>query len=309
VRRAIGWALVGLVILVSAGGAWLGIETGSGASPPSGPTFLAQVMAATRDAGTARFTYSSATTSSSPVRNSSTSGRGLVNFATDSVSTAESDRGTSFVRTNGAVSHVVPQTSLLDQIWIGRTAYNRLASLPGPLSAPWTSFTFPPDFFGSLGPLSTVGPIGTLDTEMSIPGLRVVDLGSSLVQGSRATRYLLVAATCVVPKALGEESTSPLEIWLDGQGRLVQARDSVRIRLTRQQIARFSPPIGSGSSIEWGLASQSVTVSTIRLFDFGAPVTISAPKTEPSGSGGGGSASGGGSAGTIELRGVQDCVP
>ena len=95
-RRAIGWALFGLVILVSAGGAWLGIETGSGAPRPSGPTFLAQVMAATRDAGTARFTYSAATTSSGPLRNSSTSGRGSVNFTTDSVSTAERDRGTSF---------------------------------------------------------------------------------------------------------------------------------------------------------------------------------------------------------------------
>jgi hypothetical protein len=94
-----------------------------------------------------------------------------------------------------------------------------------------------------------------------------------------------------------------LEIWLDSQDRLVQARDSVRIRLTRQQIARLSPPIGSGSYIEWGLASQSVTVSTIRIFDFGARVTISAPQTVPSGS------SSAGSAGTIELRGIKGCVP
>lgn len=302
-RRAIGWALVGLVILVSAGGAWLGIETGSGASLPSGRTFLAQVIAATRDGGTARFTYSSATTSSGPLRNSSTSGRGSVNFTTNSVSTAERDRGTSFEATNGGVSHVVPQTSLLDQIWIGRTAYNRLASLPGPLGAPWTRLNFPPGSFGSLGPLSIIAPIETLDTEISIPGLRVVDLGSGLVQGSRATRYMLVAPTCAVSKASGEESTSPVEIWLDSQGRLVQARDSVRIRLTRQEIARLSPPIGSTTYIEWGLASQSVTVSTIRLFDFGARVTISAPQTVPSGS----SSSSGSS--TIELRGTKGCVP
>ena len=203
------------------------------------------------------------------------------------------------------MSHVVPQTSLLDQIWIGRTAYNRLASLPGPLSAPWTRFSVPPGSFGSLGPLSTIAPIETLDTEMPIPGLRVVDLGTDLVQGSRATRYLLVAPTCAAPRAFGEESTSPVEIWLDSQGRLVQARDSVRIRLTRQQIARLSPPIGSGPYIEWGLASQSVTVSTIRLFDFGARVTISAPQTVPTGS------SGASSAGMepIELRGIKDCVP
>jgi hypothetical protein len=303
VRRAIGWALVGLVILVSAGGAWLGIQTGSGASPSSGPAFLAQVVAATRDAGTARFTYSSSTASSSSLNNSSASGHGLVNFTTNSVSTTESDRETNFVDTNGAVSHVVPHTSLLDQIWIGRMAYNRLASFPGPLGAPWTSFTLPSGSFGSLGPLSTVSPIGTLDMELSIPGLRVVQLGSGLLKGSQATRYLLVAPTCVVPKALGEESTSPLEIWLDSHGRLVQARDTVRIRLSRQQIARLSPPTGSGSYVEWGVASQSVTVSTIRLFDFGARVTISAPPTEPRGSSSAGSAS------AIELRGTKDCVP
>ncbi len=104
-------------------------------------------------------------------------------------------------------------------------------------------------------------------------GLRAESLGSGSLQGVLTTKYLLVKPACtsgarpIKPMI----SVSPTEIWVDDQDRLVQARS-----LTHFTIAKGA--LGTSVLAGKSLVGQSTTVSTIRLYDFGAPVSITAPK-------------------------------
>jgi hypothetical protein len=178
------------------------------------------------------------------------------------------------------------QDTVMDEIWIGRTEYTRFESDNELASrhAPWLrGATWPKDSFSSLGALGQVGPLSELFFDESIPGFRVQEARSGSVHGVETTQYRIVVPTCgsTAPTDGITESTAPLQLWVDGQGRLVQAR-----MLTTEVIAK-------NAHIEEQLPGAGfppgriTIVSTIDLGDFGAPVAIAAPRVINSrGSGG-----------------------
>ncbi len=196
-RRAPPWVTVGLLILGVGAGAGLGI---SGQTPTQGPLTatgqISRIVAATRQARTARFTYSSTNTSTNRLLRGSTRGSGEVNFARDVMRTAERDRSIGFSGTSAATEKPVVQVDVMDDVWIGRTEYTRIGFDDNP-DSPWLKGpTWPKDSFGPLGALQMVGPLGELSLDEGVPGLRVEDAGRGTAHGVETTEYRIVVPTC-----------------------------------------------------------------------------------------------------------------
>jgi len=266
-RRVLPWALVGLVAIVGVAGALLGVanEPSVVSTQPTVP----EMVAATRSGGTARFTYSSAATSENPLLRSVSIGAGAVDFRTGSVNTVERDRSTSIEQNGNAPSHQVTETMYNDQIWIGPTFYAQIGVVGQPDEIGWIKAMPPSGSSGLLGVLDGVTPIGFLDSELGERGTKLVLIRSEVLGGVATTKYRVVVPTCNragSPQAV----LGSIDLWLDGEGRLVQVTD----------VLHSTDPIRP-------VNGRSTTIATARLFDFGAPVTISAPKVVlPAGQGG-----------------------
>jgi hypothetical protein len=293
-RRAIPWGLVGLVGLAGVVGAGLGL--GSGRTTLTADHQLSQWMAATRRAGTARFTYSSVA-HGADVLLSTTTGEGEVDFATDSVSTTESDHSTGLSGPGAGPLQPDIRTVVIRRVWIGRTNYIQPPLPARAVGSGWfEGATSPAGTFGPLGALSTVSPFDTLSAEASAAALRIEQTGGAVVDGVGTTTYLVALPTCRAPEhgAETEESISPTEVWVDGHGRIVRAADSTR----------FDVPAGTfdhDSLAGRALVGRSTISSMVRLFDFGRPVTIATPQLRSPGSTG--------SSGFAIAQSDADCSP
>jgi hypothetical protein len=156
-----------------------------------------------------------------------------------------------------------------DQIWIGRTFYAQIGIVGEHFGIGWIQAKSPKGSSGLLGMLDEVTPIGFLDGELGVRGVRVELLRTEVLGGEQTTKYRVVVPTC---NSAGSPQAvlGSIDIWLDGTGRLVQVRD----------VLHSNDPIRP-------VNGRSTTISTARLFDLGAPVTISAPKMVlPAGQGG-----------------------
>jgi hypothetical protein len=162
---------------------------------------------------------------------------------------------------------------LSTQIFVDGMFYTELAAGGRPFGNGWIKATIPSGSSGLLGMLDEVAPFGFLDGELGIRGTRIQRVRSETLNGVVSTKYRVVLPTCSGPptaSALQQELGS-IDIWMDGEDRLIQVRD----------VLHFTDPVKS-------FAGRSTTVSTARLFDFGSPVTIAAPKAvRPAGQGGG----------------------
>jgi hypothetical protein len=100
----------------------------------------------------------------------------------------------------------------------------------------------------------------------SIPTLELSEVGASSVDAVTTTEYSF-KPSCVVSSAASHlrVSAGPLDVWVDGAGRLVQARGSVTITT---QGGSIHPGYGSQ------LAGTSMTVTGLRLYDFGTSVHL-----------------------------------
>jgi len=273
-RRALPWVTVGLLILGVGAGVGLGI---AGQTPTPTPLTatgqISRIVAATRQAGTARFTYSSRNTSTNRLLRGSAQGSGEVDFGADTMRTVERDRSIGSSGTSAATEKPVAQDNVIDQVWIGRTEYTRLELAHGSDSTWIKGPIWPKDSFGSLGMLEDVGPLGALALDEGVPGLRVEAAGSGTVHGVETTEYRLVVPTCgaTTPSDGIGESTGPLQLWVDDQGRLLQARQSMT-----EDIAK-NASLGAAFAGGDFPAGRVTTVSIVNLGDFGAPVAIAAP--------------------------------
>jgi len=274
VRRALPWVTVGLLILGVGAGAGLGV---AGQSPTAGALSatrqISLIVAATRRAKTARFTYSNSSASTNRLLRASARGSGEVDFGRDALRTVERDRSISFSGTSAATEKPVAQDTVRDDVWIGRTQYTRFEFDNDP-GSPWLKGpTFPKDSFGPLGALQEVGPLGELSLDEGVPGLRIEDAGPGTVHGLKTVLYQIVVPTCgaSTPRDGFSESMGPLQLWVDGQGRLVQARQS-----TTEDIAK-NARLGelAGEPFPTG---RVTSVSLVDLGDFGAPAAIAAPR-------------------------------
>ena len=269
-RRVLPWALVGLVAVAGLGGALVGVANHS--SPPATQLRVSEVIAATRAAGTARFTYLSVATSSNPLLRSASFGEGSVDFTDGSVTTIERSTSKSISQNGNAPSRQVTQTMFNNQIWVAHTFYAQLGVVGQQVPTSWIQAKAPTGSSGPLGELDEVDPVGFLDGELGIRGTKIELLRSGSQDGMAVTKYRVAVPTCggTLTASSPQEELGTIDIWLDSEGRLVQVRD----------VLHSTNPIKAFSG-------GSTTISSARLFDFGAPVTISAPKPVlPPGQGG-----------------------
>ena len=228
-RGALPWLTVGLLVLGVGAGVGLGI---AGQTPTPAPLTgtatgtataqISRIVAATRRAGTARFTYASTGTSTNRLLRATSRGSGEVDFGAATLQTTQRDRSIGFSGSSLSTERPVTQENVIDQVWIGRTEYTRL-EFNDNADSPWMKGpTFPKNTFGSLGALQQVGPLGELSLDEGVPGLRVEDIGSGTVHGAPTTEYQLVVPTCDgahtegrpervdgAPPALGRRSRPP----------------------------------------------------------------------------------------------------
>ena len=267
-RRLIPWMLVGLVAVAGLVGALVGVA-GHPSGAPAQP-LLSEIIAATRAVGTARFSYSSVTSSPNPLLRSISVGRGAVDFRTDSMTTVERDRETQISQGDNGPSRRSTQTLVNDQIFIGRTFYTQFGMVSSHFPDRWVKGTFPKASFGVMGVFDEVDPVGDLDGDLTTPGTKVELLGAGTLGGAAVTRYRVVLPACAATShTTGPHDTvGPIALWLDGEGRLVQIRNAMHL-------TNPAEPFRGVSTI----------TSTIRLSDFGAPVAVAAPKVIPEGEG------------------------
>jgi hypothetical protein len=252
-RRGLPFALVGLVAIATGIGAWLGLS----AAPIGGPAqaWVAQVLATTQAAGTVRFTYTSLTTSSNPNLQSSASGSGAVDFASNSARATEID-------THSASSNSV--------IRLGRALYVDIAP-PGQPHDRWISMGRPPGGDqGELGLAFTNAGAALSAFSGLFHAVRVEDLGSNVVDGVPATGYRVISEPVCASLRSGHlsDTTGPTELWVDGDGRLVQVRSTFSLSMEEPT---STPSAGEHPE------GTATTTDVIRFSGYGDPVTITAP--------------------------------
>jgi hypothetical protein len=270
------WLLLGLLVLGSALGVGFGISQQP--TPTTALTLMSRIIRATRAGVSARFIYTDVTKSTNPLLRSDTFGVGTVNFTADAMRTTQVERATDVNTTDHSSPRPSTQSTVDNDIWIKNTEYVRLPITAHVLGSPWTKgATFPSGSFGLLGVLGTMSPLGALEADASLSGLKVENRGRAAVHGIETTSYLLVAPSCRSLSRHASVSTvaSPLQIWVDGHDRLVQVQNMIELTI----------PSGGWPSllgvVERSFAGRAHTFSTIRLFDYGRPVSITAPALLP----------------------------
>ena len=225
-RRIVPWALL-IALLVGVG---VGAVVGQAQTPGQTPTqWVDGVLAATKAAGTARITYVSELTSATPAQQSSTTGSGVVDFRTGSVKVTEVSRSYQSSSTDGG-----PCEDLVGARRRRDDRYREVVVPEGPSGpgrrprerpAPairWGSTT------RSARSRSARSAVGSQwrASRTSEP---------ATVGGVATTRYLVTTRlpSCTAVQAAFEAGNywRPTTLWVDSQGRLVQARSALHLDL------------------------------------------------------------------------------
>jgi hypothetical protein len=281
VRRVLPWALLLLIGVGTGLGALLGAANSPGTAGSAGSAvltgsraqrWLSGVLAATKAAGSAHLHYSLITTSPNQDLRGSGSGSGVVDFATRNFRVSETDHGIEVSSENGGPMRAQAETTTNAQIAIGRSVYENFGR-PG-FEDNWTKLSIPRDE-AALG-LASAGGFGGLLSVLTGPfsAVDVSDLGTTVVSGEPATRYLVQVQ--VAPKCPRSQHprTPPgrASVWVDAQGRLVQ------VRMTSSFSAKLPASFVKSNPEIAGQPLGPITLtSTLRFSAFGAAVHIEAP--------------------------------
>jgi hypothetical protein len=272
-RRLVPWVLVSLIAVGTAGGAALGIAHGASSETPS--QWVAALLATTRKAGTARFSFTQITSSPNVNLRGSLSGTGAANLVTGDARVTEVDHDVSFSSTNGQPMHPVHSTTTQKAIVIGGTVY-QADPIPG------ISFTnqyhvlvfpkLPRSQRGLSLALNASVALATLQGPSTVASVRT--LGPDTVDGAAATQYEVIYAPLHIcsphqpPEVVHQR---PSEVWVDNAGRLVQVRST----------SYFSDRLPRGVKLPAVFAGfprgPMTTVSTLTFSEFGSPVHLVAP--------------------------------
>ena len=108
--------------------------------------------------------------------------------------------------------------------------------------------------------ITTVGPatikgVATTEYKATVDLTKVAEKKSPAAQAALKSLEAQLNAT-----------TLPVQIWLDGQGRVRQVSEQVQVSTTAQSSGGTTVPAASGS-----------VSTTVDYYDFGTPVTVQAP--------------------------------
>jgi hypothetical protein len=162
------------------------------------------------------------------------------------------------------------QSSLTEMVSVGKVQYVGLQFGPPQGTARWVKLP------SRAGPgINGIVPVLEQATEYGLisvsPNLEVETVGPSLVGSVETTEYVFTAVpACLVHSRPGQPhaTSGPLEVWVDGAGRLIEARTTVTETVPASSLPGMAGPRFSG---------VSTTTSIVRLSDFGAPVRVNVP--------------------------------
>ncbi len=287
-RQIAPWALL-VVLLVGVG---VGAVVGQAQAPGQTPTqWVDGVLAATKAAGTARMTFSIVSTSSDPALRDSSRGSGVVDFRAGSARSTEVSFGSESSSTDGVPVHTSVVRNVNETIDIGKFSW-QLADGSWTKTPRLRSAEDPLGLEDALGPF-TLGSVGGGE-----PVVDTQDEGQTSVGGVAVTRYVLTVSAPPSCRAAVRAAVAagtyidPTTLWVDTQGRLVQARSALHLNLrppksveekinkleekSQKQFEKEFP--GAPKLPTFTIPSGVVVfVLTLHLADFGAPVHITAP--------------------------------
>ena len=301
-RRLTPWILLGLLTLAAVAAASIGQVHSPSAesSPPTGAPdqWVAALLATTKASGTAHVTYTERTESPNPALRGLSTAHGVIDFRNGDTRTTSVSTSVEYSSTDGGPQKRSVVRDVDETIDIGKASWQRFGGS-------WTKL---PRTSGADDPLDLEDFGGLLPVDARGDGAQVAgvqDLGPAAVGGVATTRYLVTASAPKSCAAAARAATAagdfvgPTTLWVDGAGRLVQARTEVHVDLTfsrsmQQQLAKLQaksqekiekehpgtpvPPSLPALALPTG---AQVIVSTSHFADFGAPVRITAPSTTP----------------------------
>ncbi len=268
--------MVALLGIVSGLAAAIGVTN----APQTTPTqqWVANVLAATAQAKSARFTYSSITTSTNPALASRIVGSGVVDFRSGNVRVTEVETDRQFTTGPfGARLGATPTVNRSQDIDIGSSDYKDLSDSNGVQA--WIKLSLPRNPHADLGLSFADSAGGALDalTDGFDYAKSVRNLGPASRSAIPMTRYVVTTASvCGQARHVADppvtEQQGPTTMWVDGRGRLRQVRTSLRIddvgSLALTQGVHGVVPLMKG---------RAVMTATLRFTEFGAPVHIKPP--------------------------------
>ena len=272
-RRLLPWVLIAVLALGTAAGAALGMAQRTSIETPS--QWVAALLATTQNAGTARFSYTQVTLSSSPDLRGSLSGQGTVDFGTGDAQVGEVDHDISFSSTNHQPFHPVHSTTTLKAIVIDGTVY-QADPVPGiGFSSEYHVLPFPKTPRAQRWLSLALNASVALDT---LHGLNAVasihNLGPATIDGTATTRYEVTYAplhVCVPHQPPAVLQQRPSQVWVDKAGRLVQ------VRSTSYFSDRLPRNVKIPTAFDGFPHAPTTTVATLTFSSFGLPVHVVAP--------------------------------
>ena len=280
-RRFLPWALLGLLTVGVAAGAAVGQVQSPGVTPAQ---WVDNVFAATAASGSAHLRFTSLTTTPDTVPlHTSIGGTGVVDFVTGSYQLTQRIGETVVPSVIGHTSPPRSQTFEIRMIAIGQNVYTEFG-YPSPLRLPstgWSKSRLPRNVNEGLGLGGDGGGALALSGLFTdVTSVRV--LGPGNVDGVAATRYSVTSAplyVCDGHRTLSVQRVGPTTVWVDAQGRLLQARSLQSFGGGATSSGPVKPKRSSnGISSVAGIAPGAETTSTsLTLSDFGAPVSVTAP--------------------------------
>jgi hypothetical protein len=276
VRRLVPWALLAVLLVGLVAGAVIGqvgapsaSTSGSAATAGAAGRWVDELLASTRAARSAHFSYTSVSRSPIAVFNSRVSGRGVVDFAGHRVSVTELQ---STPPSQGPQhAHQLSLVPLGDQVTrtvsVGKSTWTQVGGR-------WLKIALPANPYDRLG-LSAEATAALIGVEGIEPVGSIRRLGPADVGGVPTTRYQVTTARprpCNARQAaaLRGNYIGPTDLWVDGRGRLVQATLTTHadLQVPASLRAKFPSDVPTG---------PMVSTSTLRLGHFGVPVKVVVP--------------------------------
>ncbi len=271
-RRGVPFALLALLLLGTLAAAMAGqvsspSATATAPSTSSPAKWAANLLMTTARAGSAHFAYSHVTASPNPTFRGTITGSGAINFRAGTVRVNELEQQQppqNVIEPARAIER--PSRNVISMIGVGKAAYQSINGLNGP----WLRMAIARD------PRAQLGLEYAANASVALGGLEglepiasVQTLGPANLDGVATTRYLVTNA----PVLCGRSDTADLQkqgpttVWVDHDGRLVQARWTVATGGT----------LPAAPSAVFGLGPAKTT-ATLTFSRFGSPVTIAAPR-------------------------------